>query len=243
MQTPLRFAFAAVFLALSGLCPGQSTDLSNVLVLYDFNRATSAFDANPPAYCAPCLTANDLTCCRLTQGLQYVGLDGNPYRSFDGWDTAYDRSFCRQDLTQPPGTLSYDVFVRQDAIASISGVSFDWKRPFDASVDSIEATIFWEGTYGGIQYLSTGPVAMKGVGSWNSFDLDFPAEGTPLPTGLNTSGKQFHVELYAWGAGGNALDVDNVALRGSCAPIPEPGGALLIATAGVMLLLRRRNRG
>lgn len=242
MQHTLRFFIAAFAMAVPALCLGHSTDLSNVLVLYDFNQAACVLDANPPAYCAPCVTANDLSLRRLTQGLGDGGLDGSKYRSFEGWDTTYDRSFCRQDLTQPPGTLSYDVFVRPDAIASIAGVSFDWKRPCDASVDAIEATIFWEGAGGAVQYLSTGPITMNGVGSWNSFNLDFPNDATPLPTGLDTSGKQFHVELYAWGAGGGALHLDNIALRGDCAPIPEPGGALLIATAGLMMLLRRRTR-
>ena len=50
------------------------------------------------------------------------------------------------------------------------------------------------------------------------------------------------VQSYAWGQNGDALYLDNVLLKGACAPIPEPGGALLIAAAGLALLLRRRGR-
>jgi hypothetical protein len=62
-----------------------------------------------------------------------------------------------------------------------------------------------------------------------------------LPTGIDTSGKQFHIELYAWGQDGGVLYLDNVVLKGVCAPIPEPSGAILIAAAGLALLLRRRH--
>jgi hypothetical protein len=222
------------------LCADDSLD--NVLVKYDFNFLKNDCDPNEPSYCAPCVWTTDLGLSHLDQKLLGCGSDGTQFRNFSGWDIAYDYSFARTDFSPAPGALSYDLFVRPDAIANISGVSFDWLRPDCNSVDSIQATIFWQSTGGGIEYLSTGPITLDAFGSWNSRVLEFPIDVNPLPTGIDTSGKQFHVEIYAWGAAGGPLYLDNVALLGNCAPIPEPGGALLIATAGIALLLRRRLR-
>lgn len=139
-------------------------------------------------------------------------------------------------------TLSYDVYVRDNMIAEISGVCLDWQRPGTSSVDSIQASIFWQDAAGAIQHRTSGQVALNGTGSWSTLNLDFSSGSSALPTGIDTSGRQFHVELYAWGQNGDALYLDNVLLKGVCAPIPEPGGAMLIAAAGLALLLRRRGR-
>lgn len=222
---------------------GNTPDWSNVLALYDFNQPGCGCTGGPPSYLACCINASDLTLNRLGQGWSPSGAaDGSAFRSFNGWDCAYDYSFARTDFSSAPGTLSYDVFVSNDAIANISGVSFDWMRPDSTSVNAIQATIFWQDAGGSYQYLSTGPIGLDGTGSWNSRVLDFPVDVKPLPTGIDTSGKEFHLELYSWGANGGPLYLDNVALVGNniCAPIPEPGGAVLIAAAGMLLLLRRR---
>lgn len=232
-------------LAFPALSQATSPDLSNVLALYDFNQPGCGCSGGPPSYLACCISASDFTLNRLGQCWFPSGAaDGSAFRSFSGWDCAYDYSFARTDFSPAPGTLSYDVFVSNDAIANISGVSFDWMRPDNSSVNAIQATIFWQGAGGTYEYLSTGPVIDNSTGSWNSGVLNFPVDGTPLPTGIDTSGKEFHIELYAWGANGGPLYLDNVALVGNniCAPIPEPGGAVLIAAAGVLLLLRRRSR-
>lgn len=233
--------FLTAVLSLSALMPLQADDLLNdVLVKYDFNTLICDCAANVPTPCSPCVLASDLTPNRLCQQLRFGSQDGSLFRNFSGWDNSYDYSFARTNFSSAPGTLSYDVFVKPDSIANISGVSFDWMRPDCTSVNAIQATIFWQGNGGGIEYLSSGPIALDGVGSWNSRVLDFPIDVNPLPTGIDTSGKQFHVELYAWGGGGGSLYLDNIALRGDCAPIPEPGGAILIAAAGLALLMRRR---
>lgn len=244
MKNRLLSLFLAV-LAFPTLGQAGSPDLSNVLVMYDFNQPGSGNCGIPPSYTACCISASDLTLNRLGQCWYPCGAaDGSAFRSFSGWDTAYDYSFARTDFSPAPGTLSYDVYVSNDAIANISGISFDWMRPDNSSVNAIQATIFWQGAGGTYEYLSTGPVGDNSTGSWNSCVLDFPVDVTPLPTGIDTSGKEFHIELYAWGANGGPLYLDNVALVGNniCAPIPEPGGAVLIAAAGVLLLLRRRSR-
>ncbi len=243
MKTKSLALAAALILVCPVLSRGQvANPLENVLILYDFNALQCDWATSPPSFCAPCVSASDLSLNRLSQGLQDGGPDGSKFRSFEGWDCSYDYSFARTDFSSVAGTLSYDVYVRADAIANISGVSFDWQRPDCSSVDAIQATIFWEGPAGSIQYCSSGPIALDGIGSWNSRELNFPIDVTPLPTGTDTSGKQFHIEFYAWGSNGGALLLDNVALKGICAPIPEPGSAILIAAAGMALLLRRRMR-
>lgn len=234
--------FLAALLSSAMLMPVQADDsLDNVLVKYDFNYLVSDWASNVPSSCTPCVWTTDLALNRLCQKLQCGGPDGSLFRNFSGWDCAYDYSFARTDFSPVPGTLSYDVFVRPDAIANITGVSFDWMRPDCSSVDSIQATIFWQGASGAIEYLSSGPIALEGTGGWNSRVLEFPLDVNPPPTGIDTSGKQFHVELYAWGGDGGALYLDNITLRGNCAPIPEPGGVVLIAAAGLALLVRRRS--
>lgn len=232
-------------LAFPALSQATSPDLSNVLVMYDFNQPGYGCCGGPPSYLACCISASNFTPNRIEQCWFPSGAaDGSAFRSFSGWDSAYDYSFARTDFSPAPGTLSYDVFVSNDAIANISGISFDWMRPDSSSVNAIQATIFWQGAGGTYEYLSTGPVGDNSTGIWDSCVLNFPVDVTPLPTGIDTSGKQFHIELYAWGANGGPLYLDNVALVGNniCAPIPEPGGAVLIAAAGVLLLLRRRSR-
>lgn len=212
----------------------------NVLVLYDFNSLTHDWDSNTPAYCAPCVWTTDLSISSLNQGLHYGGRDGSKFRCFEGWDSVRDYSLTRTDLVQAMSTLSHDLFVRSDAIATITGVSFDWQRPGSTSADSIQASIFWEDSSGAIQYRTSGPVHLSGTGNWNTLDLDFSSGSMALPTGIDTSGKQFHIELYASGRKGDEIFLDNIALKGQCAPIPEPGGAILIAAAGLLFLMRRR---
>lgn len=219
---------------------GHTNPFADILVLYDFNQLCENWDSNTPSYTSPCVCATDLSLNCLNQGLHDGGVDGSKFRCFEGWDCAYDYTFCRSDLSQAVNTLAYDVFVRQDVIASISGLCLDWSRPAASSADSIQASIFWEDCAGTVQYRTTGAVALDCLNSWNHLDLDFTSGSAELPVGEKTSGKQFHIELYAWGQSGDALLLDNIALKGECAPIPEPGAALLIASAGILLLLRRR---
>ncbi len=219
-----------------------SDPFENVLIKYDFNTLNADWDSNVPAYCAPCVWTTDLSLNSLNQGLHYGGPDGGKFRYFEGWDSSYNYDLTRTDLSQAVRTLSYDVFVRTNSIAEIAGVSFDWQRPGASTVDSIQASIFWEDSVGAIQHRTSGPVSLTGTGTWNNLSLSFISGSSPLPTGLETSGRQFHVELYAFGQSGDALFLDNVILNGDCAPIPEPGGAILIAAAGFLFLIRRRLR-
>lgn len=237
----VRASFLACGLAF-GNQASASDSLENVLIKYDFNTLAADWDSNVPAYCAPCVWTTDLSLNTLNQGLHTGGPDGSKFRCFEGWDSAYDYSFSRSDLGQEVNTLSYDVFVRTDAIAQITGICFDWQRPGTSSVNSIQASIFWEDPMGNIQYRTSGPVSLSSTGAWNSLGLAFDSGSSALPTGIDTAGGRFHIELYAWGNNGDALYLDNVILKGDCAPIPEPGGAVLIAAAGLLFLLRRRIR-
>jgi hypothetical protein len=110
------------------------------------------------------------------------------------------------------------------------------------SVNSIQASIFWQDCSGAIQHRTSGAVAINNTCLWNDLDFSFHQGSAAFPTGLAANGETYHVELYAWGSRGCTLYLDNVTLNGDCAPIPEPGGALLIGAAGLMLCLRRRHR-
>lgn len=247
-KTKNPWKIARTLMLLSGIGLALTTaaragePFENVLIKYDFNALNSDWDSNVPAYCAPCVWTTDLSLNSLNQGLHYGGPDGSKFRCFEGWDSTYDYDFNRTDLSQATRTLSYDVFVRTDAIAQIAGVSFDWQRPGASAVDAIQASIFWEDSLGAIQHRTSGPVSLTGTGTWNNLSLSFTSGSSPLPTGLDTAGRQFHIELYAYGQAEDALYLDNIILNGECAPIPEPGGAVLIGAAGLLFLLRRRLR-
>ena len=217
--------------------------LANTLALYDFNGLTYFQAPNVPTYCAPCLTVTDLTICNLSQSLHLSGgPDNSKFRCFAGWDKTYDYSFARTDLSQASNTLSFDVAVVPGNTIGISGLSLDWARPSVGSVDSIQAAIFWQDSSGAIQYRSSDAMSLVGTGAWNSLDFAFTNGSSAFPTGIAGDGESYHVELYAWGQDGGVLYLDNIALEGQCAPIPEPGGALLIGAAGLLVLMRRRTR-
>jgi hypothetical protein len=244
MKSWLQTSQLAFCILAGSLTPVCATDdlFANVLIKYDFNALTADGDPNTPSYCAPCVYTTDLSLNTLNQGLHDGGPDGSKFRCFEGWDSAYNYDFHRTDFSQSMNTLSHDLFVRPGSIAEIAGVSFDWQRPGSTSANALQASIFWEDSSGLIQYRTSGPVSLTGTGSWNRLDLDFTSGSSALPTGIDTSGKQFHIELYAWGQDGGVLYLDNVVLKGDCAPIPEPSGAILIAAAaGLALLLRRRH--
>jgi hypothetical protein len=240
----ILFALVAV-VSLTGAAFAQVVNpYANVLAFYDFNNLANAGSPNTVAYCAPCINAaTDLSLNGLSQSLHFFGgPDNSKFRCFAGWDTTYDYSFLRSSLSQAPDTLAFDVVVDPQATALISSLSLDWKRPSINSVNSIQASIFWEDSSGGIQYRTSGPISLSNTGSWNSLDFQFNSGSCDFPTGVLGAGETYHIELYAWGAQGGTLYLDNVSLNGQCAPIPEPAGALLIGTAGMVLLMRRRSR-
>lgn len=215
----------------------------NVLALYNFNNLTSSIDPNSPAYCAPCVVATDLSLNHLTQDLHFSGgPDGSKFRCFDGWDTAYDFGFSRPDLGQASNTLAFDMIVHPGEAVSIAGLSLNWQRPYAGAVDSILAAVFWLDEFGVVQHRASDPLGLGQIGAWKSLEFSFTKGSAEFPTALAGSGETYHVELYAWGGQGGTLFLDNIALLGTCAPIPEPGTALLLGLAGCVIAMRRRPR-
>ena len=185
--------------------------------------------------------ATNLSLNTLSQSLRfYNGPDGSKFRCFDGWDQTDDYSLERSDLSQEMNTLALDVLVNPSESISISGFSLDWKRPSASSVDSIQSSVFWEDSSGAIQHRTSGLVALNNTGIWNDLDLSYNNGSAAFPKGLDADGETYHVELYTWGSQGGTLYLDNVTLHGECAPIPEPGGALLLGAASLATLMRRR---
>ncbi|MBL9132699.1 MAG: PEP-CTERM sorting domain-containing protein [Verrucomicrobiaceae bacterium] len=234
----------AAVAALSGPALSQVVDpFKDTLVLYDFNALSHFNDPNAPAYCAPCVSATNLSLNGLSQSLHFSGgPDGSKFRCFAGWDVAKDYTFIRPDLSPAPQTLSFDVTVHPDSIAGITGLSLDWKRPSVSSVDTITASIFWEDASGVVQHHTSGPVSLTGSSGWNHLSFVSNSSSESFPSGLDTAGETFHVELYAYGGQGGTLYLDNIVLEGYCAPIPEPSGALLLGATGLAILIRRRSR-
>lgn len=227
-------------------CPAFSqvvNPLENVLVLYNFNNLCSSIDPNTPAYCAPCVVATDLSLNHLTQDLHFSGaLDDSKFRCFDGWDTPFEFNFSRADLSQVSNTLAFDMFVHPAEAVSITGLSLNWQRPYAGAVDSILAAVFWLDEYGVVQHRASDQISLTQISAWKSLEFSFTQGSAEFPTAPAGGGDTYHVELYAWGGQGGTLFLDNIALLGTCAPIPEPGTALLLGLAGSVLALHRRQR-
>jgi hypothetical protein len=240
-KTVLTLAALAFF---NGLAISSEDPFQNTLVLYDFNNVGSFVDPNRPAYCSPCISATDLCPNDLAQTLKFCGgPDGSRFRCFDGWEkTAANYSVLRSDLSQAVNTLAFQVHVNPADQITLSSFGFDWMRTGAGSVDTIQASVFWKDANGAIQYNTTGPVGLTGTGTWNRLDFTSSYGSTDLISGLDTSGTTLYFEIFAYGADGGELCLDNITLNGDCAPIPEPSGALLIGAAGVILLVRRRSR-
>lgn len=223
-----------------------ATAHAGVLAKYDFNNLSSVHAANEASFVSPCIQVEELDPCCMTEGLRTVGgPDGSAYRSYAGWDVnQYDPTeyLNRTGTWQWPKTLSAEVQVDDSSLGMLSGVSVDLKRPYSYSPDTIMATIFWKDDAGVVQQRNSGPVDISGATSWTNITFDFVNGSEDLPYGLAYGGETFNVELYAWGGSGGALFLDNVTLTGDCAPIPEPGAALLIGMTGFSFLLRRRLR-
>jgi hypothetical protein len=215
---------------------------AGILGVFDFNDPANR---DQPSWVSPCIELCPIgpcDCLGVDIGLG-GGPDGSDYRIYSNWDvTQYDPAvyFDRNDVWQWPRTVAFNATAGDDSLGTISGLSVDVQRPGAGSPDSIMASIFWKDDLGTVQYRSSGPVSLVNIGSWETINFDFVNGTADLPSGLDYAGEEFLIELYAWGGSGGALYMDNVTLTGECAPIPEPGGALLIASSGLVLLLRRR---
>lgn len=235
-----------LFATLSAMALLATTAQGAVLGRFDFNHLASVTSANEASCISPCIDVTDLDACCLTEGLRTAGgPDGSAFRTYSGWDrNPSDASeyLNRSGLWQWPKTLAFEVQAGATSLGTLSGLSVDVKRPYLSSPDTIMASIFWADSAGVIQQRNSGPVSLAAATGWTALDFDFAQGSAPLPFGTEYSGETFNVELYAWGGSGGALYLDNVTLTGDCAPIPEPGGAMLIGMSGLVLLLRRRLR-
>ncbi|MBK8090961.1 MAG: hypothetical protein IPK32_02895 [Verrucomicrobiaceae bacterium] len=233
-----------LLLALATLLSLHTAALAQVttLVGYNFDNLVNNSSANVPSTLSPCVTATNLTLNGLNQSFHTTGGVGNSkFRCFSGWDTTYDYSLIRGNLAQYADTLAFNMTVNPGDMVSISNLSLAWKRPFTNSVTGLKASIFWADDNGIIQHRTSNNLTLAGTGVWNSAVFDFTTGSAAFPTGSASSNETFHVELYAWGSAGNILFLDNIALNGTCSPVPEPSGALLLGSAS-FILLRRRTR-
>lgn len=236
---PMNKAFLTLLAAAAFSGPVSAT----VLVKYDFNNIPKAASPNVASYCAPCVTPSNITLCSISNSLHTTGgPDGSKFRCFAGWDKTYDYSLSRTNLSQACDTIAFNTTFDSTSTGYIDSLSIDWRRPTTSSVDQIQASIFWQDDFGVTQYRTSGPISLIGVASWKHLDFSFGSGSAPLPAGPAIANETFHVELYAWGAGGSTLYLDNVSLNGECCQVPEPTGALLLGCSGFAFILRRRRR-
>lgn len=245
-NTPPAPIMKKLFIALAAvaaLCATATAQTySGPLVKYDMNNNANYF---APSYLSSCVTATSLTKYGISNSYHSAGGSGNatPFACFSGWDTVNDYSFARTNLSQYADTLAFDVTASSSQIATVSGISLNYARQSSTSVDKLIASIFWVDNSGVVQYRTTGVQTLTGTQpTWNTLNLAFTSGSAALPTGLGALGEKYHVELYAYGQSAGVLYLDNISLNGTCAPIPEPAGAMLLGSAGLAFLIRRRSR-
>jgi len=243
-KTQLTHTMKKLLLTLATLSAlSVSAAANNILVEYNWNNLTNDSSANVPSYLSPCVTATTANLYGISDSFHSSGGVGNSkFRCFSGWDTTNQFSFSRTNLNQFADTLAFDVTGKAGQIVEVTGISLDWNRPFSGSVNCLQASIFWVDSNGAVQYRTTGAQTLNGTNAWNALNLSFTSGSAALPTGLASVGEKYHVELYAWGCDGNILYLDDIQLLGTCAPVPEPAGALLLGSAGFLALIRRRSR-
>ena len=237
MKALLLFSLASAFLA--------QTAFAATLVKYDFNNVSNVNSPNKPSAFSPCVLPSDLYECCLTPALFTTGgPDGTAFRGYSGWDmTQYDPNvyFNRDALYQWPATLGFTVTPEAQSIGAFTGFNIDLKRADAQSPNTIMASIFWEDAAGTIQQRNSGAIDISSFTSWTNVSFADTFGTAPLPTGVDFGGETFRFELYAWGGSGS-LYLDNVTLSGDCAPVPEPGAALLLGVSGILFGLRRRRQ-
>lgn len=226
--------------ALGAVVAGATLAQAQPLLSYDFNNLSSNDDPTIASFCAPCIDPTLLFPCDLTQSFYPAGgPDGTSFRGFSGWDQNPNFDLNRSGLWQWPNTVAFDFTFDAASAGTIGSLSLDFLRTSTGSPTSIQAAIFWADGFGDIQHRVSDAASLTSLQSWDSLTLDWDNGSAALPDGVGLAGEDFHVELYAWG-GESELYIDNLTLDGACAPIPEPGSALLIGAAGLVLLLRHR---
>jgi hypothetical protein len=215
---------------------------ADLLLGYDLNQPPTANYIFNESYSLPGILGEPISAKGLHPTLfSEGGRDGSQFLCLDGWDASGDYSFTRADLSAHDNTFSFDFAFSSDYLGQVTGVSFDWQRFAGNAPNKIQASLFWTDPLGTVQHSTTDVLDLVGVNTWNTVDLTFGSLGSvPIPSGPDISGMQFHVELYAWGGNSGPLFVDNVEVQGSISPVPEPGGVVLMALAGVMLVRARR---
>ncbi|MBX7211912.1 MAG: hypothetical protein K1X78_26640, partial [Verrucomicrobiaceae bacterium] len=111
---------------------------------------------------------------------------------------------------------------------SITGFVLDFARRTNTSPDRIQAYLTWNS--GGYKTAWTNLTTVPTFGytagtppaiTWNTLSLGAFSNGAALPTNAALSGQQFLLELYIYNdtSGGSAfVEVDNLALLGTCSP-------------------------
>ncbi len=239
----------ALLSAIAALICTAAVNADDTLVKYDFNSKTNW---SAPSYVNSALSASTLSYSGLSTSHYNTGsLDNSGFNSFKSWDTSYDLDLTRSNLSAGKDAVSFNVCVDDFTCGEFTSVSLDLKRVYDFcgcgsdgndSAEYVQAAIFWQDSTGAIQYATSAATLLGGT-AWASLTLDFTTFSATLPTDLGSS--NYLVEIYAWGGSGtNTLYLDNIALNGAVTAdcIPEPGGAMLLFSAGVIGLLVRRRR-
>jgi len=220
------------------------------VLVYDFND--SYWSPIIPSQVANKVSNGMMRNLGLTAGHVDSGAkDGSGYNSLGGFDYANEYSTSRVDLMRSSDAISFDFSVDPITTGSITGVSFDVQRPFDAplgdiSANTFQAAIFWKDANGVIQSGQSAAFTLAGT-EWTTVNLDFTNFSASLPSDLGSTDR-YLVEIYSYGgAGNNTVNMDNIALQGSfggVAPqvVPEPGSAVLMLSAGIVCLFFRRRK-
>jgi hypothetical protein len=226
---------------------------SSVIAQWDWNNLKDGHEPNLASCVAPGVQVTDLGVLGLKEDFHPTGgVDDSAFRSYVGWGSDFTAEpGGRTDLAPAHGTLWFDVSFSPLTEGEISSFDFCFSQLDAGSPRQMQASLFWLNTEGKVEWASTGaytPTTTPGVNTdFTCVSLPFIQYSSPIPSGAALAGQTVHVEFQAWGGSSDALSkgapgalaLENITLSGAASVVPEPGSAMLLASLGLLVMLRR----
>ncbi|MBK8095138.1 MAG: PEP-CTERM sorting domain-containing protein [Verrucomicrobiaceae bacterium] len=221
-------------------CPPGT--VKTLLAGYDFdNIPAGMYGSVPPSYQSPLIAAGDISGPGTIKVGTPAGSTSGQWGCFGGFDPS-----------GAVGSIGFKIEYTAQEMACFCGLTFDvfseGSGEFEHGPTSLAVKIWANGQ---AVWLSESITLTPGFNNFVHWDIDNPDGNNLNGDGFDLAGNFDWLKLSAGdtlafeilGSGANSklvgLDLDNVQVIG-CAPVPEPSGAVLLGSVGVLCILRRR---